>query len=98
MEKEERARLKAVKAAEVAERRAERQRQKDAHDASKSIQLPKTGKRKASQSAAPRKKQNRGAVGGGSRPIAHERSPTPPSTQSRHGRAIRPTKKFAYRK
>lgn len=93
MEKEERAQLKSVKDAEVAERRAEKQRQKEARDAQKAIKLPKTGKRKASQSTAPRKKQKRGAVGGGGRPIAHERSPTPPPTYNRRGRKIAPLKR-----
>ncbi len=93
-EKEERAQAKAVKHAEVAERKAERERQKQARDAAKGIQLPKTGKRKASQSTAPRKKQNRGGVGAGSRPIAHDRSPTPPPKFNRRGRRIVPPKKL----
>lgn len=38
-EKEERARLNAVKATEVAERKAARERQKQAHDAAKALQL-----------------------------------------------------------
>lgn len=94
IEKEERAQLKAVKDAEVAKRQAEKQRQKEARDAAKAIQLPQTSKRKASQSAAPRKKQKRGAVGSGSRPIAHERSPTPPPKLNRHGRKIAPRKRL----
>lgn len=94
IEKEERARLKAVKDAEVAERRAEKQRQKEACNAKKAIQSSQIGKRKVSQSAAPRKKQKRGSRGGGGRPIAHERSPTPPPTYNRRGRKIAAPKKF----
>jgi hypothetical protein len=93
-EKEERARVKAVKDAEVAERRVEKQRKKQACDAQKALQLPKTGKRKASQSTAPRKKQNCSSVGGGSRPTAHARSPTPPSKLNSRGRKIAPPKRF----
>ncbi|KAJ8110223.1 hypothetical protein OPT61_g6878 [Boeremia exigua] len=94
MEKEERARLKAVKDAEIAERKAERERQKQARDASKSTQLPKQAKRKLPPAAGPRKKQNRGGVGGGSKPIAHERPPTPPPKLGRYNREITLPKKF----
>lgn len=48
-EKEERDRLKAKKAAEVAERKDQRERDKQARDARKAIQLPPRGKHKASQ-------------------------------------------------
>jgi hypothetical protein len=94
VEKEERARVRAVKDAEVAERRVEKQREKQARDAQKALQLPKTGNRKASQSTAPRKKQNHGGVGGGSQPIAHDRSPTPPLKFNSRGRKIAPPKRF----
>jgi hypothetical protein len=93
-EKEERARVKAVKDAEVAERRVEKQRKKQARDAQKALQLPKTGKRKALQSTAPRKKQNCSSVGGGSRPTAHARSPTPPPKLNSRGRKIAPPRRF----
>ena len=93
-EKEDRARVNAEKAAQVAERKAEKERQKQARDASKSIQLPKVVKRKVSQSAAPRKKQNRGGVGGGSRPIVREPSSSPPPTYNRRGRKIAPKKRL----
>ncbi|KAJ8109812.1 hypothetical protein OPT61_g7186 [Boeremia exigua] len=93
-EKEDRAKLQAVKAAEVAKRKAKKEHQKQAQDAEKSIQLPKTVKRKLLQPAAPRKKQNRGGVGGGSQPIAHERSPSPPTRTSTHGRKLKVPKRF----
>ncbi|CAN9260737.1 unnamed protein product [Alternaria alternata] len=54
-EKEERDWLKAKKAKEVAERKAEGERQKQARDYQRSIQKPPAGKCKASQQAAPRK-------------------------------------------
>jgi hypothetical protein len=93
-EKEERAQSKAVKDAEVVERKADRERQKQARDTAKAIQLPRTGKRKALESAAPRKKQNRGGVGGSSQPIAPTRSPTPPPKFNSRGRKIAPPKRF----
>ncbi|KAJ8117443.1 hypothetical protein OPT61_g1348 [Boeremia exigua] len=93
-EKEERDRLKAVKAAEVAERKAEKERQKQLLDAEKSIQLPKQVKRKLPPAAGPRKKQNRGGVGGGSQPIVHEPSPSPPPKLGRNNRKIALPKRF----
>ena len=48
---------------EAAKKAAKNKRQKEARYAAKAIQLPQTGKRKASQSTAPRKKQNLGVVG-----------------------------------
>lgn len=93
-EKEERAQLRAVKAAEVAERKAEKERQKQARNAEKAVQLPQTGKRKASQSAAPQNQHKRGCLGGGSRPIARGRSPTPPPKLNSRGRKIAPPKRF----
>ncbi|KAJ8113304.1 hypothetical protein OPT61_g4534 [Boeremia exigua] len=95
-EKEDRAKLQAVKAAEVAKRKAKKEHQKQAQDAEKSIQLPKTVKRKLLQPAAPRKKQNRGGVGGGSQPVAHERSPSPPTRTSTHGRKLKVPKRFRH--
>jgi hypothetical protein len=47
-EKEEREQLRAGKAKEAAERKAQRERDKQACDAEKAIQLPQRGKRKAS--------------------------------------------------
>uniref|UniRef100_A0ACC2IKC4 Uncharacterized protein n=1 Tax=Boeremia exigua TaxID=749465 RepID=A0ACC2IKC4_9PLEO len=94
IEKEERARLKAVKDAGIAERKAERERRKQLLDAEKSIQLPKQVKRKLPPAAGPRKKQKRGGMGGGSEPIAHERPPTPPPKLGRYNREITLPKKF----
>ncbi|KAJ8118948.1 hypothetical protein OPT61_g162 [Boeremia exigua] len=68
-EKEDQARVNAEKAAQVAKRKAKEERQKQARDAEKAIQSSQIGKRKTSQAAGPRKKQNRGGVGGGSQPI-----------------------------
>ena len=93
-EKEERARLNAVKAAEVAERKSARERQKQACNAAKAIQLPQRSKRKASQSTAPRKKQNRGAAAARSRSVADQRSLTPPPTYNSRGRKIVPPRIF----
>jgi hypothetical protein len=63
-----------LKREEAAKRKAERERQKQERDAAEAIQLPQRGKRKASQSTAPRKKQNRGAAAARSRYIATARS------------------------
>jgi hypothetical protein len=59
-EKAERDQVRAKKAEEAAERKAQRDCDKQAREAEKAVQLPQRGKRKASQSAAPRKKQNHG--------------------------------------
>ena len=93
-EKEERDQLKAERAADAAERKAQKQRDKEARDAAKALQLPQTGKRKASQSAAPQKKQNRGGAAARSRQVTAPRSPTPLPTYNRRGRKIAPRKKF----
>jgi hypothetical protein len=85
-EKEERARLNAVKAAEVAERKAARERQKQARDAAKAIKLPQRSKRKASQSTAPRKKQNRGAAAARSHRLPTSPPRVAPTTTTRRGR------------
>jgi hypothetical protein len=94
-EKEEKqAQVKAVKDAEVAKRQVEKQRKKQAYDTQKALQQPKTGKQKALQSTAPRKKQNRSSVGGGSPPIAHDHSPTPPQKFNSRSRKIALLKRF----
>ena len=93
-EKEERDQLKAVKAAEAAERKAQKERDKQGHNAKEAIKFPQRGKRKASQVAAPRKKQKRGRAVACSQRIVHERSPSPPPTYNSRGRRIAPRKKF----
>ena len=85
-EKEERARLNAVKAAEVAQRKAQRERNKQAHNAAEAVQLPQRGKRKASNSPAPRKKQNRGAVAARRGVVAAEPLAAPRTHTTRSGR------------
>ena len=93
-EKEERKQLKAEKAKKVAERRAERERQRQARNSQEAVQKPSTGKRKASQSAAPKKKQKRSAsdnVGGAS---CIERTPTPPHQTNTRGRKILRPRKY----
>ena len=93
-EKEERDRLNAVKAAEVAQRKAERERQKQARVAAKAIQLPQRGKRKASQQLQSNLTKKRGGAAARSRPVADQRSPTPPPTYNSRGRKIAPPKRF----
>ena len=70
-----------------AEEAAEQERKKRARNAAKAIQLPQSGKRKASQKPPPkpRTKQRRwaGAVGGG---VAEEPAPAPRTTTTRSGR------------
>ena len=85
-EKEERERVRAEKAQEAAERKAQRQRDKQARDAEKAVQLPQRGKRKASQFSAPRKKQNRGAVAARRGVVAAEPPAAPRTHTTRSGR------------
>jgi hypothetical protein len=85
-EKEERDQLKAEKAAEAAERKVQKERDKQARDAQKAIQLPQRGKRKASQSTAPRKKQNCGAVAARRGVVAAAPPPAPRTYTTRSGR------------
>jgi hypothetical protein len=85
-EKEERERVRAEKAEEAAERKAQRERDKQARGAEKAIQLPQRGKRKAPQSAAPRKKQNRGAVAAQRGVVAAEPPAAPRTHTTRSGR------------
>lgn len=75
-EKAERGLVKAGKAKEVAERKTQRECDKQGRDAEKAVQLPQRGKRKAPPFAAPRKKQNCGAVAARRGVVAA----TPPST------------------
>jgi hypothetical protein len=85
-EKEERGQLKAEKAAEAAERKVQKERDKPARDAQKAVQLPQRGKRKASQSTAPRKKQNRGAAAARRGVVAAAPPPAPRTYTTRSGR------------
>jgi hypothetical protein len=85
-EKEERDRVRAEKAKEAAERKAQKERDKQAHNAEKAIQLPQRGKRKASQSAAPRKKQNCGAVAARRGVVAAEPPAAPRTHTTRSSR------------
>ena len=85
-EKEERERVKAKKAEEAAERKAQRERDKQACDAEKAVQLPQRGKRKALQSAAPGKTQNRGTVAARRGVIATEPPAAPRADTTRSGR------------
>ena len=93
-EKEERDRQRAEERAQIDARKAAREAQKRDRDAAKSIQLPQRGKRKYSQSAAPRKKQNRGGAAARSHTVADQRSPTPPPTYNSRGRKIALPKRF----
>ncbi|XP_014549960.1 hypothetical protein COCVIDRAFT_117299, partial [Bipolaris victoriae FI3] len=83
-----------LKREEAAARKAEREHQKQERDAVEAIQLTQRGKRKASQSTAPRKKQSRGAATARSCCVATARSPTPPPTYNSRGRKIAPRKKL----
>jgi hypothetical protein len=76
-EKEERDQLKAVKAQEVAERKAAREVQKRNCNAGKNIQLPHQGKRKASRQLQPRTTKKPGIVGARSHP--KPATPRPPT-------------------
>ena len=93
-EKKARDERKAAERKAIDERKAERQRLKEARDAQKAVQLSQKGKRTASQSAAPRKKQNRGAAGVRSDGVAHELPSEPPATHSNRGRKIVPPQRF----
>ena len=85
-EKAERDQVRAEKAKEAAKRKAQRERDKEACNAAEAIQLPQRGKRKASQSTAPRKKQNRGAVAARRGDVAAEPPAAPRTHTTRSGR------------
>ncbi|RYN16665.1 hypothetical protein AA0119_g13177 [Alternaria tenuissima] len=85
-EKEERDRVKAEKAKEAAERKAQREHNKQARNAEKDVQLPQRGKRKASQSVGPRKKQSCGAVAARRSVVAAEPPAAPRTHTTRSGR------------
>ena len=85
-EKAERDQVRAEKAKEAAKRKAQRERDKEACNAAEAIQLPQRGKRKASQSAAPRKKQNRGAVAARRGVVVAEPPVAPRTHTTRSGR------------
>jgi hypothetical protein len=83
-----------VKAAAVAERKAERERQKQARDAQKATQLSQRGKRKALSQLQSKTTKKRSGGAARSRPVADQRSSTPPPTYNSRGRKIVPPKRF----
>ena len=85
-EKAARDQARAEERAAIEERKAQRERDKQARDAAKAVQLPQRGKRKASQSAAPRKKQKRSAVAARRSSVAAEPSTAPRTHTTRSGR------------
>lgn len=87
-EKEERDQLKAVKAQEAAERKAESKHQKQAYNAQKVTRLPEIGTCKTSQSTGPRKKRWCGGAVARGQPVVCARSPTPQVIQSSCARKL----------
>ena len=79
-EKEEQDQLKAVKAQETAGRKAEQERQKQAHDAEKAIQLSQRGNRTTSKASTAKKKPAHCAVGA----CSHPKPATPPPQARTH--------------
>ena len=91
-EKVERDQVNAEKRAGIEECKAERLHKKQEREAKKALQLPRKGKRKASQATAPRKKQRGSGAAACRPPVVHERSPMPEAKKSSHDRRIRPKK------
>jgi hypothetical protein len=88
---------KAKRATEKAEsetQRAAQQAAKALRDAQESIQLPKKGKSKASAKPQSKVTKNRGGGAVRSARVPHRSPSTPPATQSRSRRNIRPPKKM----
>jgi hypothetical protein len=85
-EKEERERVRAEKAKEAAKRKAQRERDKQAHDATKAIQLPQRGKRKASTAPAAKISKKRCVRAAHSRTVAASPPPAPRTHTTRSGR------------
>jgi len=85
---------KTEKATQVAERKAERERLKEARNTEKALQLSQKGKRKALEPPAAKKTQKRRAVAAvGGPPAAAPAPALQPKVNSR-GRHIKPPKKF----
>ncbi|CAN9279314.1 unnamed protein product [Alternaria alternata] len=89
-EKAERDQIKAKKAEEVAERKVKRERQKQARDAQKAIQLSQRCRRTVLQASAHKSKPKRGAVGARSRPNPATPPPAPRTHKLRSGRTDTP--------
>ena len=91
----ERERVREEKARKKAANDAEKQRKKQERDAAKSIQLPQTGKRKASSkpSTEPAAKKQR-ARGAARVVVEASPSPAPPPVTTRSGRKTKPNKKW----
>jgi len=91
----ERERVREEKARKKAADDAEKQRKKQERDAAKSIQIPRTGKRKASSkcSIEPTAKKQR-ARGAARVIIEASPSPAPPPVTTRSGRKTKPNKKW----
>ncbi|KAF2023545.1 hypothetical protein EK21DRAFT_80639 [Setomelanomma holmii] len=79
------------KAKEVSKRKAERERQRQACDSQKAVQKASTGKRKASEKVAPRKKQKRSVRDNVDRAL---RTPTPLHQTNTCGRRILQPRKY----
>ena len=93
-EKDEREKKRIQERKEIDERKAERERKKRECDSQKASQTTQKGKRKVSQKAAPRKKQNRGSAAVRSSSVAHKEPSAPAPTLNSRGRKILQPRKF----
>ncbi|KAF1938238.1 hypothetical protein EJ02DRAFT_30372 [Clathrospora elynae] len=93
-EKDEREKKRIQERKEIDERKAERERKKHKCNSQKALQTTQKGKRKASQKAAPRKKQNCGSAAVQSSSVAHEQPSAPAPTLNSRGRKILQPRKF----
>ena len=85
---------KNVQEKERAKQAAEKQRQIDAHNAAKTIQLSQTGKKRASSASTQKSKRQKrvlDAVGGAQ---TQEASPSPPPVTTSRGRSVRLPSRF----
>lgn len=92
--KVERDRKKAEERKAIDARKEERRIDKEKKDREKQLQLSQKGKRTASQSTAPKKKQKRGAAAARSGVVDAPRSLTPPPKYNSRGRKIAPRKRL----
>lgn len=85
---------KAEKAAQFAERKADKQRQKQTNNAAKSIQLSQRGPRKALQQQVSKRTKKRGAVDAAGGPSTALRSPDLPPKFNSRGCRFKRIRKF----
>jgi hypothetical protein len=93
-DQEARRKTKAEERKAIDARKEQRRKDKEKKDREKELQSSQRGKRKASQSTAPNKKQNCGVAATRRGVVDTPRTPTPPPKYNSRGRKIAPRKKL----